>query len=100
MVNRIWSRFVDFSRSLRFRLTLWNTLVVLVTVIVALLAVREGLRYYLLIETDAVLDDEVKEIVLMVEKFYPEREQVIAALKRKDISHLDVVWNIRWLEED
>ncbi len=100
MVNRIWPRFVDFTRSLRFRLTLWNTIVVLVTVIVALLAVREGLRYYLLIETDAVLDDEVKEIVLMVEKFHPEREQVIAALKRKDVAHLDVGWHIRWLDED
>ena len=97
---RSWHRFIDFTRSLRFRLTVWNTLVVLVTVIVALIAVREGLRYYLLVETDAVLDDEVKEILLTVEKFYPEREQVIAALKRKDEAHLDRGWHIRWIDED
>jgi two-component system heavy metal sensor histidine kinase CusS len=99
-VNTTWHRFVDFTRSLRFRLTVWNTLVVFVTVLVALVAVREGLRYYLWIETDAVLDDEVKEILLTVEKFYPEREQVIAVLKRKDEAHLDRRWHIRWLDED
>ncbi len=100
LVNSPWHRFVDFTRSLRFRLTVWNTLVVLVTVVVALIAVREGLRYYLLVETDAVLDDEVKEILLTVDKFYPEREQVIAVLKRKDEAHLDRGWHIRWLDED
>ena len=95
-----WHRFIDFTRSLRFRLTVWNTLVVFVTVLVALVAVREGLRYYLWIETDAVLDDEVKEILLTVEKFYPEQEQVIAVLKRKDEAHLDRRWHIRWLDAD
>lgn len=95
-----WHRFADFTQSLRFRLTVWNALVVFVTVVVALISVREGLRYYLLIETDAVLDDEVKEILLTVEKFYPEREQVIAVLKRKDEAHLDRGWHIRWLDAD
>ena len=96
----VWQRIADFTRSLRFRLTVWNTLVVLITVVIALIAVREGLRKYLLIETDAVLDDEAKEILLTVEKFYPEHEQVIAALKRKDEAHLDRGWHIRWLDED
>ncbi|WP_397571682.1 sensor histidine kinase [Schlesneria sp. T3-172] len=96
----LWHRFRDFSRSLRFRLTMWNTFVVFVTVFIALFAVREGLRYYLLLETDAVLDDEVKEILLTVEKFYPEREQVLAMLNGKDEAHLDRKWHIRWIDED
>lgn len=99
-MNFSWHRLIDFSRSLRFRLTVWNTLVVLVTVIIALVAVREGLRYYLLVETDAVLDDEVKEILLMVENFYPDRDKVIAALELKDVAHSDRGWHIRWLDED
>ena len=99
-MNSYWQRFTDFTRSLRFRLTVWNTLVVLLTVIVALVSVREGLRIFLLVETDAVLDDEVKEILQTVEDFYPEREKVIAALKRKDEAHLDRDWHIRWLDED
>ncbi len=98
-MHTILPRFVDFARSLRFRLTVWNTLVVLVTVIVALVAVREGLRYYLLVETDAVLDDEVKEIVLMLKKFYPDRDQFIQALERKDEAHHDRGWHIHWLDE-
>jgi hypothetical protein len=81
-VITVYHGFIDFTRSLRFRLTIWNTLVVLVTCVIALIAVREGLRFYLLVETDAVLDDEVKEILLTVEKFYPDQEQVIAALRR------------------
>lgn len=95
-----WHRFLDFTRSLRFRLTVWNTLVVLVTVVVALVAVREGLRYYLLIETDAVLDDEVKEILLAIEKFYPNQEPVKALLRDKDEAHSDRKWHIRWLDSD
>lgn len=95
-----WHRLVDFTRSLRFRLTVWNTLVVLVTVVVALVAVREGLRYYLLVEKDADLDDEVKEILLIVENSYPDREKVIAALERKDEAHQEHGWHIRWLDED
>ena len=98
-MHTILPRFVDFTRSLRFRLTVWNTLVVLVTVVVALVAVREGLRYYLLVETDAVLDDEVKEIVLMLKKFYPDRDQFIQALERKDEAHHDRGWHIHWLDE-
>lgn len=96
----VYHGFIDFTRSLRFRLTIWNTLVVLVTCVIALIAVREGLRFYLLVETDAVLDDEVKEILLTVEKFYPDQEQVIAALRRKDEAHQDRYWHIRWLDAD
>jgi len=96
----VLNRFRDFTRSLRFRLTIWNTLVVFITVLIALVAVREGLRFYLLVETDAVLDDEVKEILLTVEKFFPEREQVIAMLKGKDEAHQDRKWHIRWIDED
>jgi two-component system, OmpR family, heavy metal sensor histidine kinase CusS len=99
-VHTFWLRFVDFTQSLRFRLTVWNTLVVLLTVVVALVAVREGLRYYLLVETDAVLDDEVKEIVLMLKNFYPDRDQFIQALERKDEAHHDRGWHIHWLDED
>lgn len=95
-----WHHLVDFTRSLRFRLTLWNTLVVLITVVIAFIAVQEGLRHYLLIETDAVLDDEVKEIQLIFAKFYPDRDQIIDELKRKDQAHQDRRWHIRWLDED
>jgi heavy metal sensor kinase len=99
-VQSHWQRLIDFTRSLRFRLTVWNTLVVLLTVVVALVAVREGLRYYLLREKDADLDDEVKEILLIVETFYPDVDKVKDALERKDQAHKEHGWHIRWLDED
>ena len=99
-MNLKWQRFVDFIRSLRFRLTVWNTLVVLVTVIVAMIAIREGLRYYLLLETDGVLDAEVREIILIIEKFYPNLDDVEAELRLKDEAHMGREWHIRWLDAD
>ncbi|MDZ4687137.1 MAG: ATP-binding protein [Planctomycetaceae bacterium] len=94
------SRLNTFFRSLRVRLTIWNTLVVLIAVVVALLSVREGLRYYLLFETDAVLNDEAKELLLAIERWHPDREQIIGEMQRKADSHVDRDWHIRWLSED
>ena len=87
------SRLKTFFRTLRVRLTIWNTLVVLIAVIVALLSVREGLRYYLLFETDAVLNDEAKELLLAIESWHPDREQIIEIMRRKAESHNDRDWH-------
>jgi len=86
--------------SLRVRLTLWNTSVVLIAVMVALLAVREGLRFYLVAEIDVVLADEVKALILAVEQFHPDKEQVIAEMRRVSDSHRDRGWHVRWLDEE
>jgi two-component system, OmpR family, heavy metal sensor histidine kinase CusS len=105
-VKAHWLLYVDFTRSLRFRLTVWNTFVVLITVVIALVAVREGLRYYMLIETDAVLDDEAKEIILTFEKLYsrsaddPNFDEFKTFLDTKDQAHKIHGWHIRWLDEN
>lgn len=91
--NRFW-------RSLRTRLTLWNTFVVLITVIVALVGVREGLRFYLVQELDDVLDDEVKELVLTISEFYPDEDRIFDAMRRKSEVHAVHGWHIRWLNEN
>lgn len=91
--NRFW-------HSLRTRLTLWNTLVVLITVIVALFGVREGLRFYLVQELDDVLDDEVRELVLTINEFYPDEERIVDAMRRKSEVHAVHGWHVRWLNED
>src|SRR5262249_41782749 len=93
-------RFVDFTRTLRFRLTVWNAIVVVLTVLIALIAVRQGVNTSLLLELDKVLDDEVKEIILNFEKSYPDNEKIIGLLEDKDIAHQDRKWHIRWLDED
>jgi heavy metal sensor kinase len=87
-------------RSLRSRLTVWNTLVVLIAVIAALIGVRLGLRFYLVEELDTVLDDEVGELLLVIQEFYPDEETIIDAMRRKSEGHEAHGWHIRWLSED
>ena len=50
--------------SLRFRLTVWNTVVVLGASLAALLALREGARYTLQQEADILLREETLELSL------------------------------------
>ena len=93
-------RVVNTMRTLRVRLTVWNTAVVLLTVLVALFAVREGLRFYLLQETDEVLEAEARELLAWVEEYYKiDRSQIIAEMKRKAEAHRKSDWSIRWLDE-
>lgn len=88
-----------FLRSLRARLTIWNSAVVLVAVMVALLAVREGLRFSLLAETDVVLNDECKELLLAMDQWLPNEQQLLGEMERKGESHRARGWHIRWLDE-
>lgn len=87
-------------RTLSIRLTLWNTLVVLLVLLVALFAVREGLRYYLLLETDQFLSDEAHLVLLTIEALHPDREETLAEIGRIAASHSERGWFVRWLDED
>src|SRR5271155_5625650 len=76
-------------RSLRLRLTAWNTTVVLLAVVVAMIGVREGLRLTLLHEVDQVLKDDTTEVALAVEQFYPNLPQAYNEMDRKTVGHVD-----------
>ena len=93
-------RIANTLQTLRVRLTVWNTVVVLLTVLIAMFAVREGLRFYLLLETDEVLEAEASELLLAVEEFYhTDQSQIIAEMKRKAEAHRKSDWFIRWLDD-
>lgn len=87
-------------RTLRVRLTMWHTLVMLIAVVGALAAVREGLRFYLLLESDVVLNDEAKELALAIRRWYPNHDQIIAEMEQKAAGHSDRGWHVRWLSPD
>lgn len=76
-------------RSLRFRLTAWNTAVVLLTVGLAFVFVREGLRVTLLDETDAVLEEDAQEVALAVGEFYPKLDAIFQEIDRKARGHVN-----------
>lgn len=100
MPNSALMRIANTLRTLRVRLTVWNTVVVLLTVLVALFAVREGLRFYLLLETDEILEAEARELQLAVEEYYNvDQEQIITEMKRKAEAHRKSDWFILWTDE-
>src|SRR5579864_7335949 len=74
-------------RSLRFRLTAWNTAVVLLTVGAALLGIREGLRHTLLHETDQLLEEDAEEIAQSIVASNPDLGPVFEGIDRKAAAH-------------
>jgi heavy metal sensor kinase len=80
------------TRTLRFQLTFWNTIVILVLVAGALWGVREGVRWTLLSELDALLDDDVKEVQLTIDRFGTNWDEVSAELGPKVKSNSDRGW--------
>ena len=80
-------RFSHVLRSLRFRLTAWNTLVMTAAIALALLAVRQSLRYTLIAEMDNLLVEDTAELGLMVQAFYPDLDQIHDEMNRKALGH-------------
>ncbi len=81
--------------SLRARLTVWNSIVVLVVGLFALLAVRQGLYFALLHETDIVLREEAEEILLTIQQTFPDRAAILSELQRKTKVHEQEGWFVQ-----
>jgi len=73
--------------TLRARLTLWNTAVVLVLVAVPLVGVREGLRQILVSGLDEFLEEEMADIKEEVYERSSKGEDVNAWLNNKALNH-------------
>lgn len=86
--------------TLRARLTLWNTGVVLLATATSLLAVWLGARTATYGETDAVLRGTVREIALAITDLHPDLDAVVAELKRKERGHAERAWFMHLLTED
>jgi len=78
--------------TLRVRLTLWNTAVVLLASLASLYAVRIGTRTALYREADIVLRGEVNEMAIALRDFHPNTDAVIAELRRKATGHEERGW--------
>ncbi len=94
-----FARIDIWRRSIRFRLMAWNTGVVLVMALAALLAVREALRLTLLSELDERLREDALEVRLAVEQFYPNLRLVREELNRKAIGHAHQEMFIQIIDE-
>ena len=87
-------------RTLRFRLTFWNTVAILVLVSGALWGVREGVRWTLVSELDKDLAEDINEVRLAIERFYPDWEKIRDELDRKARSHSGRRWYVRIFSSD
>ena len=86
--------------TLRVRLTVWNTLVVLLITLMALLAVKVGARAALYREADAVLRGEVNEVAIALKDLYPNTAAVVDELRRKAAGHEERGWFTQLLTDD
>ncbi len=82
-------------RTLRFQLTFWNTIAILVLVGAALWGVREGLRWTLLSELDGQLTVDVNEVKLNIYGYWQDGDQLKARLRPMVVSHQDRGWFVR-----
>ncbi|HRF00374.1 MAG TPA: ATP-binding protein [Pirellulaceae bacterium] len=93
-----WRPSTNLLRTLRFRLTLWNSFVVLVVGVAVLAALRLGIRYTLVAEADATLRDETQVLALAIDQLHPDREALIDELERVFQGHRDNDWFVELVD--
>jgi heavy metal sensor kinase len=97
-------------RTLRFQLTFWNTIAILVLVSGALWGVREGLRWTLLRNLDILLTEDMDEVQQTLLKHYETSsekriadvvdEQIKGELELRALTHRQDGWYVRILRGD
>lgn len=88
-------------KTLRFRLAVWNVVVVAVTALVTLLGLRQGVRWAILHEMDQILSEDAAEIALALEQIPDDQFDLLTdELHRKAIGHQQHGWFVQLLETD
>ncbi|MBL8850777.1 MAG: HAMP domain-containing histidine kinase [Planctomycetaceae bacterium] len=86
--------------SLRVRLAAWNAVVVLLTALVTLIGLRQGVRWALLHEMDQVLQEDIQEISLNTEQVSGDDFGVLEEyLNRKAAGHIQHGWYVRLIDQ-
>lgn len=86
--------------SLRTRLTLWNTAVVILLTATTLLAVRFAARRALYADADAELLAACREVALAIRELGGDEAPIVAELRRKVASHEERGWFLHLLAAD
>ena len=90
-----------FLRTARFRIAIWNTFGVAGIALAALLAVRQGVWWTMLKETDDLLTEDVREIELALKELPASRFlQLTDELRRKALGHKEHDWFVVLLKAD
>ncbi len=93
--------FGHFRRTLRYRLAVWNALVVILTAALSLLALRQGVEWALLSELDQVLAEDMEEVKLTLGELPRDTMgEIQGELARKAQGHRQHGWFVRLLTRD
>jgi signal transduction histidine kinase len=88
-------------QSARFRIAMWNACGVAGIAIAALLAVRQGVWWTMLQETDDILAEDAREIELALKELPAARFlQLTDELRRKALGHKEHEWIVALLGDD
>jgi len=87
-----FERLKGVFRTLRFRLMAWNTGVLLLIVLPALVIVREGFRRVVHVEFDRVLSGDIGVINLTVAQVHPDTDGLSQELQRMAQGHAKHLW--------
>jgi signal transduction histidine kinase len=81
---------------LRFRLAVWNAIVVLLTAVATLVGVREGVRAAILYEMDQILIEDIEEVSLALQELPANEFDVLTdELARKALGHRQHGWFVQ-----
>jgi heavy metal sensor kinase len=88
-------------RTLRFRLAAWNAAVVLLTAVLTLLGLRQGVKWALLHELDQVLVEDAEEIALALDgmtagEFHSLQDELL----RKAVGHKQRGWYVKLCDSE
>ncbi len=86
--------------TLRFRLMVWNAFVVVITALVTMVGLREGVRWTLVHELDQLLTEDVHEIELALANVGGTASslQLQQQLDRKDAGHAQHKWFVQLID--
>ncbi len=88
-------------RTLRFRLAVWNAAAVIITALVTLVGLRQGVSWALLRELDQVLLDDAQDIGLMIEATPADQATALQGnLNRMAASHEHHGWYVKLFDAD
>ena len=101
-VARAWpTSLTKVLQTFRLRLAAWNAAVVILTAVVTLIVLRQGVRLAILHEMDQILMEDIGEIALAVHELdggqFPSLRE---DLERKAVGHKHHAWFVQLLDEE
>ncbi|TWT34534.1 sensor histidine kinase [Blastopirellula retiformator] len=95
-----WKSLKTASQTLRFRLMVWNAIVVVLAAGATLAGLREGVRFALYHEVDQLLAEDMRQIVLMLEERPVDLPDMYQTLEQHAEGHIQHGWFVAFLDQE